>query len=67
MNNKNNDIFSGKLGLEAVIVMIGIAILDVKLVPMALWWLVPNQEIINQPGIRGSILKSIITVKNNTE
>jgi hypothetical protein len=37
MTNKNNDIFSGKLGLEAVIVMIGIAILAVKLVLTAPW------------------------------
>jgi hypothetical protein len=67
MNNKNNDIFSGKLGLGAVIVMIGIAILAVILVLAAPWYFIPNQEIIDQAGIRGSILKSIITVKNNTE
>ena len=33
----NNDIFSGKLGLGAVIVMIGIAILAVILVFTAPW------------------------------
>ena len=37
MNNKNSDIFSGKLGLGAVIVMTGIAILAVILFFTAPW------------------------------
>jgi hypothetical protein len=69
MNNKNNDIFSGMLGLGAVIVMIGKATSPCSDISSQgpLVDFIPNQEIIDQARIRGSILKSIITVKNNTE